>query len=349
MKKIITSLLALICLTLMFSGCGTPEKPNNSGDSPSPVKDFEFEAGEDGLTVTKYLGSAKKIVIPSIVDNKKVVGFKREVFGGNIVVEEIVLSEYMTEVHLHYFNGCDNLKTLTLSLKGDEPYYCGSGYSSKNPKNLTTIVFSQLKTIDVSVIESIRDSAPNVSTFIYKSADSIKSIPISRKESGGYNIIIPNKLLQSLESKTIHLYNCEKYGESQLRWILDGDPLEIDFEQYHLKQINKPGEELLNYLHAAFDSIVKEYQNNGNTIISTTYYSCEGVSGVYYLGFVYKNAKGNLNYYIAPANIFDPIIIEEYKYNYVESKTDPNLAVTTAFGRVDSITVNGTTYSYDHE
>jgi hypothetical protein len=347
MKKTVIFLLALICLSLSFVGCENTDDTKQSLN-PSPIEDFEFEAGENGLTVTKYLGNAKKIVIPSVVDNKKVVAIKKEVFGGNIVVEEILLSDYMTDLDFGCFNGCDNLKSITLGIRDEDSYSYFN--AEKLSKNLTTIVFSKLKTIDISFIEYLRSSAPSITTFVCNAADKIEILPISRNASGGYNIIVSDSLFKNLNTKTAHLYNCveTENNKSFDAWILDDAALEIDLDLYNIKQIDRP--DFWSKYFSDIDLILEDYQNNGCTIIDTKYYVTPFYNDEYSFGFIYKDANGNLNYHCALEMFFyEHNDYNEYSCTYTKSKTDPDLAFTTAFGRVDSITVNGTTYSYDHK
>ena len=139
MKKIIIFVLisALTC-TMFLSGCSVDDstdcddeendkndennenkednednKDNNDELKETPISDFEFEAGDKGMIVTAYKGSSKKVSIPAVVENKKVIDFNANVFAGNIVLEEITLPEHMTTADTSKFAGCDNLKKIT--------------------------------------------------------------------------------------------------------------------------------------------------------------------------------------------------------------------------------------------
>ena len=154
MKRILLSLLALLLAICTLISCGAsknspslnstaptaPESNGNSATGPTeptipetPIDQFEFTAGNDGYTVTKYLGSDSVIVIPSLYDNKKVTDLDKTVFSGNIVLESVTLSKYMTEIDLADFNGCDALTTII---------YPGDTAKTKSytgPANLTAL------------------------------------------------------------------------------------------------------------------------------------------------------------------------------------------------------------------
>ena len=58
MKKIIALLLALICLTVTFVGCGNNSKTNN--EKPTPIEEFEFETNGSGIEIIAYKGKRRK-------------------------------------------------------------------------------------------------------------------------------------------------------------------------------------------------------------------------------------------------------------------------------------------------
>ena len=357
MKKIFALLLALICLTFTFTGCDTTE--NNTGNVPSPAKDFEFEADENGLTVTKYLGSAKKIVIPSVVDNKKVIGIKPDVFGGNIVVEEIVLSNYMTEPYFECFQGCDNLKTLTYSGIVD---YFSTFYASFLPNNLTTIIFPSLKSINVSTFDAIHDANPNTNTFICSSATEIMTIKFDGEKSfnGGYNFILPDTLVNRIKNMTAYYYN---HTNNNIFANSTGYHLAIPFTSTFTDGKTEPTDkskidsEIINEIESLCKNTIKKDYN----VIDAKFSLRESefgeeitCAGNFELIYEISNGSssyilGSFSYIKVNGQIYNEKFHISHHYEFVESINDPNIVFTTAFGRVDSITVNGTTYSYDHK
>jgi len=113
MKKSILALFLVFALAFSLAACGGNVGNNQTADKETPAKDFEWEIISGGLKITKYNGNAKNVVIPSIIENQKVISLG-DAFTGNVVVESLVLSEYHTEVTSKNCNlkECDNLKTL---------------------------------------------------------------------------------------------------------------------------------------------------------------------------------------------------------------------------------------------
>lgn len=157
MKKITALLLALICLSVSFAGCGevkcscdcqTASMPENDPVTEEKLE-WEYEEGQHGLIITKYLGNDKKVVMPSVIGNKIVAQIAPNVFAGNIVVEEIVFSEYLYRYPVakndsayatlgeDCFKNCKNLKAITIP--ADWTMYNVYQNFDESPLSITTI------------------------------------------------------------------------------------------------------------------------------------------------------------------------------------------------------------------
>ncbi len=164
MEKIV---LVFMCIVLFFSLCSCKEKDiknntkNNtesnaasltvSGETQSIVKQeepkkeqedvlpYEWKEIEGGIEITKYLGNEKAIVVPEIIENKKVVSVGNA-FSGNVMIEKLILPKSCETVNV---KNCDNLKYL------DYPGYKTFGTFtlktlpfSSFPKSLETLILS---------------------------------------------------------------------------------------------------------------------------------------------------------------------------------------------------------------
>ncbi len=109
MKKILC-VLCVLSLGLALTACGkSPAKPSEAPDNFT----WEWESVSGGVNITGYNGDDTNIVIPSILDNKKVVKLSSDVFSGNVTIKSIVLSEHMTSLNSEAFAGCDALISIT--------------------------------------------------------------------------------------------------------------------------------------------------------------------------------------------------------------------------------------------
>lgn len=382
MRKIIALILALICVMSVFVGCngnkgladpkltangsGTVGDGDTDPPSHSPEEEFEFEAGENGLTVTKYLGSSKKIVIPSVVNNKKVVDINADVFGGNIVVEEIVLSEYMKKLYLSSFKGCDNLKSITYSgvtSLSDYAWVDYLNYADNLPENLTTMIFPALKTLDVRHFSNIISFAPQVTTYICKNATELVEQSSFTEEC--INLVIPEALIDSIKSRTVNVFGVYEYEddyyenkyvlkESYTEWIFENNLYQYWKNKCSIIDKTEVREVYVEYI----DNLIASFKQDGTTDVE--HYYC-GTTESYDFQVVirWKDSDGECGYRLRDFEVdgyFDYDDDEYYDYTYprsytyyeyIKSVTDPNCAVATAFG-VYSITINGVTYSYEH-
>ena len=134
MKKILAIVLAII-MTLSFAACGNGTGSGNTA-SETPAKYFEYEEVSGGLKITKYLGDSDVVVVPSVIDNKKVINIDVNVFSGNVALKEVTIPDTITRILFSHFKNCDSLQKIVYL--GCVDRVSGNSNSVKVP-SLTTI------------------------------------------------------------------------------------------------------------------------------------------------------------------------------------------------------------------
>lgn len=138
-----------------------------SSTQPQPdVADlYEWQNVNGGIEITSYKGNDKTVVVPDIIDNKKVVSISNT-FEGNVVIESITIPKYVTKVDL---TECDSLKKViwcteeTVNSKnGPEKVFFPKGLEELVMPNVDYFSFrfiedsgANLKTLDVSYCNRI--------------------------------------------------------------------------------------------------------------------------------------------------------------------------------------------------
>lgn len=119
MKKTFLKVAAVLAFAAFaLAGCNKKAEAGAAKVSgkAAPESDFEVELIENdtAVLITKYNGSAKKVIIPGTIQGYPVVeiGGGREGFEGNDKIETVVIPEGVTSVA--GFSGCKNLKTVML-------------------------------------------------------------------------------------------------------------------------------------------------------------------------------------------------------------------------------------------
>ena len=134
MKKALLLLLSVSLLLIAFSGCNTTNDLQTTDTSttdnqtaeqkPNPESDFEYEANEEGgITITRYIGQSKAVVIPETIQNKPVtqIGVYAFVTKNTIrqypsnAVHSLQMPNTITKILDQAFYECDELKSVTLS------------------------------------------------------------------------------------------------------------------------------------------------------------------------------------------------------------------------------------------
>ncbi len=103
MKKCVFSLL-LAAILISFTACKTF----------TPVTAFEYEENEDGITITKYIGSDKNVVIPETIDRIPVTQIGNNAFFMNKDVVSVVLPDTIVKIGNSAFEQCTELTAVTL-------------------------------------------------------------------------------------------------------------------------------------------------------------------------------------------------------------------------------------------
>lgn len=154
MKK--TFIFAVVLLLFVLTGCSynsgdTGGKDTDKAQTVSSVADFEYtENDENGITVTKYVGKARNVVIPEEIENKAVTQIGSRVFQYNCIIVSAEIPESVTSIGAAAFSDCLSLSSVSLpqklALLDDCAFEnCAKLSSVKLPTTLTAIGDSVFK------------------------------------------------------------------------------------------------------------------------------------------------------------------------------------------------------------
>ena len=99
MKKYIGIFLSIIILLTMLTSCGYTD-----------IAEFEYTQDENGITITKYIGTSKKVKIPDNIDGISVVAIGPTAFYENETITSVVLPETIQTIGNNAFYNCTALK-----------------------------------------------------------------------------------------------------------------------------------------------------------------------------------------------------------------------------------------------
>jgi hypothetical protein len=114
MQKKIRSLiyagLGLILCVLLCGGGGMTAQAEES----KTYGDFTYEEAKDGITITKYKGDKKKVVIPDKINGTEVISIGDSAFWNCSSLTSITIPEGVTSIGDFAFDFCLNLTSITL-------------------------------------------------------------------------------------------------------------------------------------------------------------------------------------------------------------------------------------------
>lgn len=352
-KTLLSIFLALIIIIqgALFSSC----------NDTTNVKDFEYEEVSGGINITKYIGSATKVVVPSVIENKKVISINDNVFSGNIVLKEITLPESLNSTDFKLFKNCDSLEKITFLNKSNTI----SSYT-QDLKSLHTIEFSEIPTSELRTINSLifyMRALKNIKISKITNLDKYTSFNISRDDiefekpeivDRNVNISVPEELNQMIISaKAERRYSLIKSDDSDTTYYVYTDnidnmekTIDVDVPNNFKSSVIKAFADKGYSLNSDF----KIYTNNGNS----NYYYIKGIvnnSQIMCSVELSKTYQDNGSY---------KLHLEDYTYgNYYYNPFDnyPNKATTVEkidnianmciYFSCNNVTVNGVNYKYD--
>lgn len=167
MKK--TLITFIILLLLFVTGCthnsGIQGSTTNNEETISSVSDFEYRENDEGITISKYIGSAQNVMIPTKIEDKTVTQIGPSAFQYNHAIISVEIPDSVTSIGWSAFSDCIFLSTVllpqglkvidnsafenclnlanitlpdTLTTIGDSAFYnCASLTYIKIPKSLT--------------------------------------------------------------------------------------------------------------------------------------------------------------------------------------------------------------------
>lgn len=80
----------------------------------TPISSFEYEVRDDGVKITKFVGSETEVIVPSVIEGKRVVYIASSVFKNNLGLTSITIKDGMREIGSEAFRGCSYLETVVL-------------------------------------------------------------------------------------------------------------------------------------------------------------------------------------------------------------------------------------------
>ena len=109
-KSLIYAGLGLILCVLLCGGIGMTAQAAET----KTYGDFTYEEGKDGITITKYTGNKKKVVIPDKINGTEVISIGDSAFWDCRSLTSITIPEGVTSIGDFAFDLCLNLTSITL-------------------------------------------------------------------------------------------------------------------------------------------------------------------------------------------------------------------------------------------
>lgn len=113
-KILISALLSFSMIVMLLSGVRATENETLTSSN------WEYVVNGENVYIMKYTGTEEDVVVPAVIDGKKVVSIGEDTFTDCKTLKNITLSENIKNIESNSreafpcFNGCDNLENIML-------------------------------------------------------------------------------------------------------------------------------------------------------------------------------------------------------------------------------------------
>lgn len=264
MKRRIFSIILTALLIANMGGCGkgtgegtTEEGLNQLTETvlqipDSPITDFYYEARDnDGITITKYMGSDEQVAIPSTIDNVPVTAINAGAFGGAENLTCVVIPESVDIVDAMAFYNCTNLTRFVV--KEGNPSYSSYDGVLYNKDQSQVILFPMGKQGTYTVPICVK----SIGEYAFYRCVNLEGITIS----SGLESIGARAFMDCPRLTDIHVNEKNKFYSS-----IDG----VLYNQDQTKLISVPGGKIG----------VFEIPDSVTEIGADAFYGCRGITNI---------------------------------------------------------------------
>ena len=177
-KSLIYAGIGLVLCVLLCGGIGMTAQAESYGN-------LTYEENESGITITKYEGNKKKLVIPEKIDGKKVTSIGYAAFNGCSGLTSITIPKNVTSIGGNAFNDCSGLRSITLpkgvtSIGWDAFSGCSGLTSITLPKDVTSIEQGAFDGCSGLTSITIPDSVTSIGWGVFSGCSGLTSIKVSK-------------------------------------------------------------------------------------------------------------------------------------------------------------------------
>lgn len=117
-KKVLCGILAAALITGTFQGSivtmAAPDVTGNESVVIEALAESNFTFDKDTAAITKYVGTASEVVIPSTINGVAVKVIGEDAFASNEVITSVVIPKGVTTIESEAFLNCPNLKSIKI-------------------------------------------------------------------------------------------------------------------------------------------------------------------------------------------------------------------------------------------
>ena len=193
-NSLLKKLCAVSLAAFMLVGTGVAEIGSFVGTgvevsaAATSARSFEYSENSDGgITIKKFTGSEKDVVIPGTISGKKVTSIEDDAFEYCSDITSVTIPDGVTRIGTYAFSWCESLKTVNIpdsvTSIGDFTFeFCSSLTSVNIPNSVTSIGYFAFYSCSSLTSVTIPDSITNIERYAFACCN-LTSIKVSKNNN----------------------------------------------------------------------------------------------------------------------------------------------------------------------
>ena len=278
LKKICFALAAMASVSLTVpSFTNHIYAATNSASVANSIEGYNYEIGDDGITITEYTGSSKEVTIPSKISGTKVISIGSKAFKDNTKLKSVVVSSGVKVINKSAFSGCENLESVSLGVNLETV--------KKNAFNgcdsLTNVTYGGTKKQWKDVVVAEGNTDLTGAKFTYSSSDdSSKStvrVPKSKKDlTVEYTSKIPFNGKDTVELEDLGTINVTYKDKI---YVVDDINVSMKLKKFQITSLENADEKMIKAVKSltkgsnGYDFKIKKYTVNEDSDVCVKFNS----------------------------------------------------------------------------
>jgi len=162
--------------------------------------DYKYMNVKKGVTIKKYIGKSKNVIIPEKIDGKTVVGIEKKAFYENKKINMVKMPDTIKYIDYSAFSKCSNLKKVVLSKNLEEigmyAFKKTAIVSVKIPDKVESLYYATFDKCKKLKSVKLGENVESIDTYCFRNCTNLKDICLENVKRIGSCAFANNKKIK---------------------------------------------------------------------------------------------------------------------------------------------------------